>query len=171
MHRLHRTQTGQVTHKFPIAIATLLGLLLVASASTTLAQTFDPGGLKLMKVKPEHKPDDLAVTVWPTGVIDVEQTHFLNQHNLTALIVAVANPQAKNIIAATLVCDLPQGVELKAVNANLLWNTKETIPVRRDGRTYARHRIVVRWSRDTICLLYTSPSPRDPKTSRMPSSA
>ena len=25
--------------------------------------------------------------------------------------------------------------------------------------------------RDTVCLLYTSPSPRDPKTSRMPSSA
>ena len=24
---------------------------------------------------------------------------------------------------------------------------------------------------DSICLLYTSPSPRDPKTSRMPSSA
>ena len=26
-------------------------------------------------------------------------------------------------------------------------------------------------TRDTTCLLYTSPSPRDPKTSRMPSSA
>ena len=26
-------------------------------------------------------------------------------------------------------------------------------------------------SEDKICLLYTSPSPRDPKTSRMPSSA
>ena len=26
-------------------------------------------------------------------------------------------------------------------------------------------------SHDKICLLYTSPSPRDPKTSRMPSSA
>ena len=26
-------------------------------------------------------------------------------------------------------------------------------------------------SRNHICLLYTSPSPRDPKTSRMPSSA
>ena len=26
-------------------------------------------------------------------------------------------------------------------------------------------------SHDHICLLYTSPSPRDPKTSRMPSSA
>ena len=26
-------------------------------------------------------------------------------------------------------------------------------------------------TRDYICLLYTSPSPRDPKTSRMPSSA
>ena len=25
--------------------------------------------------------------------------------------------------------------------------------------------------RDVVCLLYTSPSPRDPKTSRMPSSA
>ena len=27
------------------------------------------------------------------------------------------------------------------------------------------------FKRDYICLLYTSPSPRDPKTSRMPSSA
>ena len=27
------------------------------------------------------------------------------------------------------------------------------------------------WLRDDNCLLYTSPSPRDPKTSRMPSSA
>ena len=28
------------------------------------------------------------------------------------------------------------------------------------------------WSKDPLpCLLYTSPSPRDPKTSRMPSSA
>ena len=26
-------------------------------------------------------------------------------------------------------------------------------------------------SMDKVCLLYTSPSPRDPKTSRMPSSA
>ena len=28
-----------------------------------------------------------------------------------------------------------------------------------------------RFSMNIICLLYTSPSPRDPKTSRMPSSA
>ena len=27
------------------------------------------------------------------------------------------------------------------------------------------------WASSTACLLYTSPSPRDPKTSRMPSSA
>ena len=27
------------------------------------------------------------------------------------------------------------------------------------------------WSSGIVCLLYTSPSPRDPKTSRMPSSA
>ena len=30
---------------------------------------------------------------------------------------------------------------------------------------------VTRWQPLTLCLLYTSPSPRDPKTSRMPSSA
>ena len=150
MNRLHRTRTGQVTHNLPVAIATVLGLLFVASASTALAQTFDPGGLKLMKVRPEQKPDDLAGAVWPTGVIDVEQIHYLNQNNLTALIVAVANPHARNIVSGTLICDLPQRVELKTVNANLLWNTKETTTVRRDGRTYARHRIVTRWSRDTI---------------------
>ena len=32
-------------------------------------------------------------------------------------------------------------------------------------------RLVRYYWRDDICLLYTSPSPRDPKTSRMPSSA
>ena len=51
----------------------------------------------------------------------------------TAMIVAVANPKARNIVAGRLVCDLPQGVELKAVNANLLWNYKETMAVRRNG--------------------------------------
>ena len=30
---------------------------------------------------------------------------------------------------------------------------------------------VIRVDRVSACLLYTSPSPRDPKTSRMPSSA
>ena len=29
----------------------------------------------------------------------------------------------------------------------------------------------IEWSEENGCLLYTSPSPRDPKTSRMPSSA
>ena len=150
MNRSHRTRICQVNHNLPVAVATVLSLLVITSASTTSAQTFDPGGLTLMKVKPEQKPDDLAVAVWPTGVIDVEQTHFLNQHNLTPMIVAVANPQARNIAAGWLVCDLPQGVELKTVNANLLWNTTETSEVRRDGRPYTRHRIATRWSRDTI---------------------
>ena len=40
---------------------------------------------------------------------------------------------------------------------------------------YANHedsiRAVIYKSNDNVCLLYTSPSPRDPKTSRMPSSA
>ena len=30
---------------------------------------------------------------------------------------------------------------------------------------------LIRPDRSKVCLLYTSPSPRDPKTSRMPSSA
>ena len=30
---------------------------------------------------------------------------------------------------------------------------------------------IIGFALDDICLLYTSPSPRDPKTSRMPSSA
>ena len=31
--------------------------------------------------------------------------------------------------------------------------------------------LIVKLDDGTLCLLYTSPSPRDPKTSRMPSSA
>ena len=31
--------------------------------------------------------------------------------------------------------------------------------------------IITTWSRSSTCLLYTSPSPRDLSTSRMPSSA
>ena len=36
---------------------------------------------------------------------------------------------------------------------------------------YIASDIISRYKRSKGCLLYTSPSPRDPKTSRMPSSA
>jgi len=150
VNRFQHPRTGLLTRASSNAITVVVAMMAIGSASTAKAQVFDPGGLNLMKVKAEQKPDDLAVAVWPTGVIDAEQVHYLNQHNLTALIVAVANPQARNIVAGMLVCDLPQGVELKAVNANLLWNYKKTTEVQRDGRPYTRHRIVTRWSRHTI---------------------
>ena len=41
-------------------------------------------------------------------------------------------------------------------------------------RSFERDKVLLRemgYSLDYVCLLYTSPSPRDPKTSRMPSSA
>ncbi|GIT30856.1 MAG: hypothetical protein Ct9H300mP1_29020 [Planctomycetaceae bacterium] len=161
MNRLHQTRTGQVTHKLPVAIAAILGCCSLPFASTALAQTFDPGGLKLMRVKPEQKPDDLAVAVWPTGVIDVEQTHFLNQNNLTALITAVANPRARNIVAGTLVCDLPPRVELKALTPTALEYQRDSSRSTRWPDLYAtsdRHALVTRHNsqRETWPLLVGS---------------
>ena len=49
---------------------------------------------------------------------------------------------------------------LAGVNCNLLLQP-ESLEVEEDGLTF----------RDNACLLYTSPSPRDLSTSRMPSSA
>ena len=48
---------------------------------------------------------------------------------------------------------------IKAMQTNLSEMEKNL-----NGADYIKHK-------DDICLLYTSPSPRDPKTSRMPSSA
>ena len=36
---------------------------------------------------------------------------------------------------------------------------------------HAQQKALENFDEDYLCLLYTSPSPRDPKTSRMPSSA
>ncbi|MAE67600.1 MAG: hypothetical protein CMJ18_25370 [Phycisphaeraceae bacterium] len=63
---------------------------------------------------------------------------------------AIANPKTRAIASSRVVCDLPEGVEIVAVNTNLLWNTKKSERIRRDGKPYARHRIEVRPSRDTI---------------------
>ena len=39
------------------------------------------------------------------------------------------------------------------------------------GRVKGNSELEHSYSKGLVCLLYTSPSPRDPKTSRMPSSA
>lgn len=129
-------------------------LAAIIATSAVGNDTFDPGGLRLMQVKPLDErttpPSDLAVAVWPTGIIDAERTHYLNQHNLTPIIVAIANPKSREITSSRLICDLPPGVELKAVNANLLWNSRRTTEIKRNGRPYVRHSIEMRPSRDTI---------------------
>ena len=37
--------------------------------------------------------------------------------------------------------------------------------------SYNKNNLYIKWYEDGICLLYTSPSPRDKRQSRMPSSA
>ena len=136
-----------------IRILFLLGPLLIPRPALA-SENFDPGGLTLLEVKPlaerTQPPEDVAVAVWPSGVIDARQTHYLNRRNLTVVMIAIANPKARAITAGQVVCELPQRVELKAVNANLLWNTRSSVPVERDGKSYLRHVIEVRPSRDTI---------------------
>ena len=51
-----------------------------------------------------------------------------------------------------------------AVKGTIKTLDKAAIAGRRMKSAYAK-------TKDKACLLYTSPSPRDPKTSRMPSSA
>lgn len=118
MRKKYLVKTTTTFNQSVLFLATII-------ATTAFADdAFDPGGLRLMQVKPLDErvrpPDDVAVAVWPSGIIDAGGTHYLNQHNLTVIIVAVANPQATNIISSRVVCDLPRGVDLKAVNANLL---------------------------------------------------
>ena len=62
-----------------------------------------------------------------------------------------------------------------ASNLELISNSKE--PRLRHGKTIvaqhliALYRVDPEWTRSNLCLLYTSPSPRDATLSRMPSSA
>ena len=121
MRKKYLVKTTTTFNQSVLFLATII-------ATTAFADdAFDPSGLRLMQVKTLDErvrpPDDMAVAVWPSGIIEAGGTHHLNQHNLTVIIVAVANPQATNIISSPAVCDLRRGVDLKAVNANLLWNS------------------------------------------------
>ena len=128
--------------------------LLSVVVSQSWAQEFDPGGLTLMKVKPlaerAQEPEDIAVAVWPSGVIDAENTHYLTQNNLTVVEIAIANPKARKIASSRMICDLPADVMLDAVNTNLVWNTRTREKIDREGQTYVRYSIEMRPSRYTI---------------------
>ena len=73
------------------------------------------------------------------------------------------------------------GLGITAVSAAMGGRFTSTLPSRMASRVWHNHMPwTLRWDNDRMddwddlyncCLLYTSPSPRDPKTSRMPSSA
>ena len=64
--------------------------------------------------------------------------------------------------------DGSQGIELKTSISNITIKQKEDKVQTNTSQTYKNDRAI---ERPYICLLYTSPSPRDLSTSRMPSSA
>ena len=59
------------------------------------------------------------------------------------------------------------------VDTQAPWTLKKTNKIRMEEVLYIVTNIIIKSAimLYPICLLYTSPSPRDPKTSRMPSSA
>ena len=64
--------------------------------------------------------------------------------------------------------DHVDGLSISVVSANLYNNNRDDLAMFyfRDGANYASV-----YTQSKICLLYTSPSPRDMRRSRMPSSA
>ena len=80
MNRFHQMRIGHRASASRNAITVVVALLAICFTADGLAQTFDPGGLNLLKVKPlagrGQKPDDVAVAVWPSGIIDAGQKHY-----------------------------------------------------------------------------------------------
>ena len=70
---------------------------------------------------------------------------------MAANLTVAANKRVRGEILALLYSVQPVPVEIRTITNSLLESSMVSVP--------------------SICLLYTSPSPRDPKTSRMPSSA
>ena len=53
----------------------------------------------------------------------------------------------------------------------LMWHQHQPFYTKNDDGYYTRPWVRVHATKDYLCLLYTSPSPRDGRISRMPSSA
>jgi hypothetical protein len=121
----------------------MLSLCLTFQAENAAGEArFDPGGCPLLRVKPLEerglKPKDVSVAVWPTGLLDESQTHYLTQGTPTIAILAVANPLRRNLLRAWVVADIPEGVELVGVNQYLVWHLRKSEKTRRDGQPYQR---------------------------------
>lgn len=118
--------------------------VLAVSASILWADpaTFDPGGISALQLAPlaqrAAKPADVAVAVWPTGVIDAHRTHHLTANAPTIVIFAVANPNGRDLKRGALSIDLPTGVNVLGANGYLAWHLRTTEKITRDGQSYVR---------------------------------
>jgi len=127
-----------------------------AGAASPAAVPFDPGGATSLRLLPleerQRPPADVDVAVWPTGLIDAERTHHLSQSTLTIMILAFANPKARDLKRAWLVIELPSTVELLATNTYLRWNMLERSETERDGSPYRRY--------EFPCIVHPTTFPR-----------
>ena len=64
--------------------------------------------------------------------------------------------------------DYPRGLDNKYETQNLIRPTDPVLVIKNEGKIQTTF---MSWGFISPCLLYTSPSPRDLSTSRMPSSA
>ena len=94
----------------------------------------------------------LAIFLMP---IACQTQHFKSNHVNTSKIATPTGLRAGDFLAAR------QATYFKDVEASANFYLAALQPDDRNAELL----------RSTFCLLYTSPSPRDPKTSRMPSSA
>ena len=123
-------------------VAVLLSSLAIGPVA--FAETFDPGGMNSMQLLPTEQrarvPEDVEVTVWPTGILDAGQTHYITANSPTIVILAVANPKERVFKKGWMVVDVPVGVELIGTNDYLPWHLKQPAEtIEHDGKRYARH--------------------------------
>lgn len=121
----------------------LMTSALCMAAMPEAAPALDAGGLTAITLKPfeerNPQPADVAVAVWPTSMLDAQNTHHLSQNQPTIMILPLANPQARQLSEARIVVDLPAGVELFWSNAYLNWDKLESTSIEHNSQPYTRY--------------------------------
>jgi len=120
----------------------VLCLFLSTMAVASPPVTFDPGGMTSMPLRSlkdrKTLPDDVAVAVWPTSLLDATQTHWLSQDTPTICIIALANPRAISITKAWLIIELPVSVQIIGANGYLPDHLVKRESFKRNGIDYVR---------------------------------
>ena len=92
---------------------------------------------------------------------------FLSNQNKLFLILSIAILQVFLFKPTQVLADLPTGNAVKDPNAIL----RNALPIKQVELQEIQHKLEETSDLIRGCLLYTSPSPRDKRLSRMPSSA